>query len=124
MDAVQELRNSSMLTVDDLRTNVSVIKQINQDIAADKADVNSKISELTVFVKDACVGLNQHADILNGQRKVMQELGDADRVRISDREKIVKDLMTDNAATKSKLKELVEENVSSESSSAKRQKKA
>ena len=44
MDAVQELRNSNMLTMDEIKLSDSVIKQIKADIVSDKADVTLKLS--------------------------------------------------------------------------------
>jgi hypothetical protein len=131
MDAVQELRNSNMLTMDEIKLSDSVIKQIRADIVSDKADVTLKLSELDVLVKKACESINNHADILDAHRKWANENNDsqrqsleADRLKIAGLENMVKSLGADLGSTKAKLKELMEEKVTSESSSAKRQKKA
>lgn len=131
MDAVQELRNSNMLTMDEIKLSDSVIKQIKADIVSDKADVTLKLSETNARVKTACESINNHADILDVHRKWATENNDslrqsleADRLKIAGLENMVMSLGADLGSTKAKLKELMEEKVTSESSSAKRQKKA
>jgi hypothetical protein len=98
---------------------------------SDKADVTLKLSELDDLVKKACESINNHADILDAHRKWANENNDsqrqsleADRLKIAGLENMVKSLGADLGSTKAKLKELMEEKVTSESSSAKRQKKA
>ncbi len=60
MDAVQQLRNSNMLTVDELKLSDSVINQIKQDISAERAAG----TVLEGLVKKAVDDIKNHAETL------------------------------------------------------------